>query len=571
MSIKLNELDWQDQIHFSFLPKETQDKLLSSCNSIKELKEQIEVIKKRNNRAEYEPLLGVSGTKTKYQTRNVFTEYFLENDVKGFIDFIHDIIVAKPPYEVVRRELEQRIKSIEAQERQPLECMVYATKHEEKTFFSDENRVKIWAGCIADLVNSNGRYIKSMNHMLVNWERWKPQMTLLIQSCTYIKESEVLDEVIRNQYTNYDDDIVSIAAYKRFLNSHSIENYKASFEVLKNKDIAKYHQYFALLRKTIKDASQHKKDLMKKAFELKQQDLSEETRRRVNQLFHQHEEENDLILRINQSKGDEREHLLMEFSKRVQDESDREEYVQLINESRNVHKYKKDIQSILIDKLKNNSGYDFKMLGRAIASLDQNRALDFFHNMVDQSSSDEIRLKFLYLLAMNDDQSIDAFIKALLSIDSDKNTSKFMRQIIYANSRKDDLIRESIYKNCKNIKEQYGITSYHFKNALYNLCDYMTNRRNAIAIYKVDFDQLFFEFLGYDKKTNSIKKDCSSKNAKLVIRILGTIMDKEVYHARYIEFIWCIYDYFKTRDNKFAKRIDNMVRKNTGEGMPSIE
>ena len=570
MSLKLSQLDWQDQIFISSLSKETQDKLLSSCNSINELKEQMEVIKKRiNHVTEYEPLLGVSGTNTKYQTRNVFTEYFLENDVKVFIDFIQDIIIARPPNEVIKRELEQRIKKIESQERQPLQCMVYATKHEEKSFFSDANRIRIWARCIADLVNSNGRYVISMNHMLVNWSRWKPQIALLIQACTYIKESEVLDEVIRNQYTNYDNDEVVLAAFKRFLNSDSLENYKASFTILRNKNIAKYRQYYNSLKRVFDDASQRKKDLIMKAFELKKKELSAETCRRINQLFEQQQNDNDLILKINQSSGQDKEHILKEFAKRIDDESNRNEYVELIRETKYIRKYKKDIQSILMDKLKNNSGFDFKMLGHAIVDLDKNRALDFFYNMLDQTNNEEIRLKYLYLLAMNDDSKIDDFVKTLLSIDLGKKTPRLIKQMINAKSGKVDLIRESLYHNCVNIKQQYGFTSYRFKNALYNLCDYMTYRSNATSIYKVNFDQLFFDFLDYDKQKNCLLMGCSSEDAELVVDILGTIMNREVYHARYIEFIWCIYDYFKTRDKKLAKRIDNMVRKNTGEGMPT--
>ena len=80
------------------------------------------------------------------------------------------------------------------------------TKYLENKSFNNEKRIDSWSRLIAEYVNHHMGAVESVNHMLVNWGMWNNQIRLLILSCQYIKDSESLDQVIRDIYSRSDDE-----------------------------------------------------------------------------------------------------------------------------------------------------------------------------------------------------------------------------------------------------------------------------------------------------------------------------------------------------------------------------
>ena len=201
MTIRINQLTFGDQIKFGMLSKEDQARVLN-CRSINEAKALLNNMREsvRLDIGSYEPKLQVSGSAVKYKTKNLFTEIFDEQDVKDFIALVE--MSEELEDEVAAGELKRKISDMQKQGRQPLQCLVYATKQNEKSFYNNEKKVSLWAQVIAETVNANPEYAVSINHMLVNWGMWKCQIRMLITACGYMRRIEKLDEVIRDLYTD---------------------------------------------------------------------------------------------------------------------------------------------------------------------------------------------------------------------------------------------------------------------------------------------------------------------------------------------------------------------------------
>lgn len=95
---------------------------------------------------------------------------------------------------------------------------------------------------------------------------------------------------------------------------------------------------------------------------------------------------------------------------------------------------------------------------------------------------------------------------------------------------------------------------------------------HTVAIYDVKFDQLLFDFLGYDKITRQFNTAlCTSRNATLVLGILENVMDKNNYEGRYMSFTQSLYKYFKNTDLNISDRINNAVKELNDIGIPDAE
>ena len=154
MAIRTGQLSFADQLKFGMLSKADQAKVLN-CKSIQEASSMLADMKEsvRFSLTSYEPKLQVSGSSVKYKTKNLFTEIFEEEDVKDFIALAE--MSAMTEDEVVIGELKRKIGSMQKDGKQPLQCLVYATKQNEKVFYNNEKKVAVWAQVIADTVNSN--------------------------------------------------------------------------------------------------------------------------------------------------------------------------------------------------------------------------------------------------------------------------------------------------------------------------------------------------------------------------------------------------------------------------------
>ena len=92
-----------------------------------------------------------------------------------------------------------------------------------------------------------------------------------------------------------------------------------------------------------------------------------------------------------------------------------------------------------------------------------------------------------------------------------------------------------------------------------------------MAIYDLKFDQILFDFIGYNKNDGILEKSrCSVKNAKIVLGILENVMDKYNYEGRYMKFMWSLFAFFKNIHLDLTRRIDEDVKHLTGQGIPSI-
>ena len=131
-------------------------------------------------------------------------------------------------------------------------------------------------------------------------------------------------------------------------------------------------------------------------------------------------------------------------------------------------------------------------------------------------------------------------------------------------------MRLHLYPECARIAEEKGMESLEFKTALKNLGEYLQNR-STMVVYDIRFDQLFFDFLGYDKVNLRFDESkCTARNAILVLDILENVMDKSNYEGRYMKFMWNLFSRFRNTNAELAKRIESNVKKLTGQGIPSM-
>ena len=179
MAIRLSQLPFGDQLKFGLLSKADQAEILN-CKTPAEASAMLGNEKEavHLNMGIYEPKLQVSGSSVKYRTKHLFTEIFDEEDVQEFMVLAE--MSASMEDEVILGELKRKITAMSRDGKQSLQCLVYATKNNEKVFYNNEKKVAVWAQAIADAVNGNQEYILSMNHMLVNWNMWKYQIVLLM-------------------------------------------------------------------------------------------------------------------------------------------------------------------------------------------------------------------------------------------------------------------------------------------------------------------------------------------------------------------------------------------------------
>ena len=233
--IKTTTLSIGEQIKYNMLSKSDQAKILN-CNDLGEARKMLEKMKESVHLSseKYQPKLHVSGSSVQYKTKNLFTEFFEEKDVVDFVSIGE--MASMVEAEVLRSELNRKISKMEREGKQPLQCMIYATKKNEKVFYNNDKIVDLWARVVANTVNSNMKYINSMNHMIVNWGMWKNQIILLIKACVIINYDEKLDEVIRDLYTDYDDDKVRYTVIKRLFHGTNSNNLRSGFIMLKNAD-----------------------------------------------------------------------------------------------------------------------------------------------------------------------------------------------------------------------------------------------------------------------------------------------------------------------------------------------
>ena len=421
MGIRKDQLSFSDQLKLCMLSKEDQADVLNSKTTDEAIKKLND--KKKSIRLEvgsYEPKLQVSGSSVKYKTKNLFTDVFDEQDVKDFI--ILADMSSNMEEEVVKGELKRKIRTMSKEGKQPLQCMVYSTKQNEKVFYNNDKKVRIWAQVIADTVNSNKDYVSSINHMLVNWEIWKHQITLLITACEYIKHNEKLDEVIRDLYLNYEDDKVKYTVIKRLLHGLNLDNYLSAFVMLKNVDFISSdtdRKYINALKKKIENATQEERKALYDAYR-SVQGFNGPKRKWIETLFGKNIE-SELVKRINESRPEEKDIILREVNKKVYGST--MDYREVSMQARNIKQYRNEIQEMFMQKLdKSTLGLeDIKTYGLAICDLDsKGKAIPFIKEQMSLCNDEAKQLMFCYVLAVMADSYIDSFINAVLRYDGIK-------------------------------------------------------------------------------------------------------------------------------------------------------
>ena len=534
-----------------------------------------EAIAKLNNKKEsirlvigsYEPKLQVSGSSVKYKTKNLFTEIFDEQDVKDFMDLAEMSSMMED--EVVDGELKRKMSSMNKDGKQPLQCMVYATKQNEKIFYNNEKKVTIWAQAIANFVNSNSDYALSINHMLVNWGIWKYQITMLITACGYIKQNEKLDEVIRDLYFDYEDDRVRYTVMKRLLHGLNVENYQTAFIMLKKTDFIGAdtdRKYFNALKKKIEKSTPKEKEALYAAFR-GAQGFNGAKRKRIERLFEK--EEDKLAKKINESRPDQKDAILKEIHSMVY--GSQKDYREVASQAKSIKIYRTEIQEMFMQKIDKTSVSieDIKTYGLAIGDLDiDGRAIPFLEEQMSMYNDDAKQVMFAYVLAILSDAHIDMFIDTILRYDGN-SVHSLLNSVRKLNRQgKNPIVRQYLYANCLKIKEKHGLNSRELKTALRNIGEFLQGGY-AAGVYDTKFDQLLFEFLGYNKADSNIEKQkCSARNAGLVLGILENVMDRNNYQGRYMKFMWDMHAFFKNTNLDIANRIDENVKPLIGKGIP---
>ena len=571
MTIRINQLTFSDQIKFGMLSKEDQARVLN-CKSINEAKALLNNMREsvRLDIGSYEPKLQVSGSAVKYKTKNLFTEIFDEQDVKDFIALVE--MSAELEDEVAAGELKRKISDMQRQGRQPLQCLVYATKQNEKSFYNNEKKVSLWAQVIAETVNANPEYAVSINHMLVNWGMWKCQIRMLITACGYMRRIEKLDEVIRDLYTDYDDDKVRFTVIKRLLHGFDQENYKSAFLMLRKADFIgteSDRKYFNALKRKVENAGQEEKEALYIAFR-GTQGISGARRRRIEALFVDEPESGSIAKEINESSAEQKDAVLRMVHNKIY--GAQRDYREVAGQARQIIQYRTEIQQMFMDKLsKTHVGLeDIKIYSLAIGDLDESgRAVPFLEEQMSLYFDEEKKVMFSYVLAVLSDEYIDLFIDTVLKYDGNSVSSLLNSVRNLGRQGKNQIIRQYLYSNCLNIKELKGIDSREFKTALRNIGVFLQGR-NTYAVYDVKFDQMLFEFLGYNKAEGVVDEvKCTTRKAALVLGILENVMDQNNYEGRYMKFMWDLFAYFRDRNVEITKRIDETVKHLTGQGIPT--
>lgn len=571
MAIRTSQLSFADQLKFEMLSKDDQAKLLN-CKSLDEVSNMLMDMKEsvRFSLTSYEPKIQVSGSFAKYKTKNLFTEIFEEEDVKDFIMLAE--MSATMEEEVVIGELKRKISSMQKDGKQPLQCLVYATKQNERVFYNNEKKVTIWAQVIADTVNSSLNYDISINHMLVNWGMWKYQIMMLITACSFMKQNEKLDEVIRDLYVDYDDDKVRYTVMKRLLHGLNEANYQCAFSMLKKVDFIASdidRKYFGVLRKKVDNATPEEREALYAVFR-GMQGFSGARRQRVESLFIE-EKETGIVKEINESTSDQKEAILKMVHGKVY--GTQKDYREVAKQAKNIRKYQKEIQDMFMDKLeKTNVGCeDIKVYGLAIGNLDQEgRAISFLEEQMSLYYDTDKQLMFAYVLAVLSDQHIGGYINKVLNYDGSDVQSVLSSVKNLMRSGKNQVVRQYLYTNCLKIKEHNGIDSREFKIALRNISSYLQGSSTNI-IYDVKFDQMLFEFISYNRAEGMFDKSrCTARNATLVLGVLENVMDKNNYEGRYMKFMWDLFAYFRNTNVDLTNRIDDAVKHLTGQGIPSM-
>ena len=574
MAIRRDQLSLQDQYKYEMISeadKATVDNYMRNCKSIEEVSSLLGEMKAcvHASLTSYEPKLQVSGSSVKYKTKNLFTEIFEEEDVKDFIALAE--MSSTMEDEVVGGELKRKISSMQKEGKQPLQCLVYATKQNEKVFYNNEKKVAVWAQVIADTVDDSTDYDVSINHMLVNWGMWKYQITMLITACGFMKQqNERLDEVIRDLYTDYDDDKVRYTVMKRLLRGLNEANYQCAFTMLKKANFIASdidRKYFGALRRTVENATVEEREALYAVFR-GTQGFSGAKRLRVESLFDK-KEETGIAKKINESSVDQKETILKMVHGKVY--GTQRDYREIAKQAKDIRQYRTEIQEMFMNKLeKTIVGYeDIKVYGLAIGDLDQEgRAIPFLEEQMSLYDDIDKQLMFAYVLAVLSDQHIDGYIDKVLKYDGNRAQSVLFSVKKLMRSGKNPVVRQYLYTNCLKIKEEKGIDSRELETALRNIGIYLQGG-STVAIYDVKFDQMLFEFIGYNKAEGSFDKSkCTARNATIVLGILENVMDKNNYEGRYMKFMWDLFAYFRNANPDLANRIDDAVKDLTGQGIP---
>ena len=139
MSIRINQFSFDKQIKISLLSKDEQDRVLNSDN----IETALKLLEDLENNIQleeglYEPTLQMSGSLRKYKTKNLFTEIFDKQDVIDFMTIAE--MSGNMEDEIISGELWRKINSMHKQGKNPLQCMVYSTKYNEKVFYNNEKK-----------------------------------------------------------------------------------------------------------------------------------------------------------------------------------------------------------------------------------------------------------------------------------------------------------------------------------------------------------------------------------------------------------------------------------------------
>ncbi len=572
MAIRKSYLSIENQVKFEMLSKADQAEILN-CKSIEEASGLLEKMKGqiRFSVDRYEPKIQISGSLVKYKTKKLFTESFEEDDIKDYMSLVDMSEIMED--EVITGELKRKINSMQKDGKEPLQCLVYSTKHNEKIFYNNEKKVAVWAQVIADTVNSSPDYAESIDHMLVNWRMWKYQITMLITACGFMKQNEKLDEVIRDLYIDHDDDKVRYTVMKRMLHGLNEANYRCAFTILKKSDFIASdidRKYFGSLRRKLENATFEEREALYAAFR-GTQGFKGAKRRRIEALFEEEKEETGIVKKINEAPLEQKASVLKMVHEKVY--GTQRDYREIAGQAKNIRQYRTEIQEMFMNKLKKTSvgNEDIKVYGLAIGELDQDgRAISFLEEQMSIYHNPEKKLIIAYVLAVLSDQYIDEYIDKVLKYDGNDIQSVLYLVKNLMRRGKNQVVRQYLYMNCLKIKEQKGDDSREFKNSLRNIGIYLQGG-STITIYDLKFDQMLFEFIGYNKMYGTFEKSrCTGRNATLVLGIFESVMDKSNYEGRYMKFMWDLFAYFRDINLDLTNRIVDMVKHLTGGRPPGV-
>lgn len=591
MAIQRNRLPLEAQSIFDQLDQVRKQEILQS-KTISEAISKLQNTGIATNLEKEEELektvTGIDGSLIRYRSKQLFTDVFSPSDVVDFENIIEKSFIYDEPN--IEIDLKSKLNAMNRQKKCPLQCMVYATHHMEKKFYQRRIWVEMWANIIADYVQEHEDTIKSICHMLTNWERWDHQIYLLLLACSQIGESPELDDILRTGYANSKKEKIRLAVMDRFLSldvnekneRNAFRNFQSVFAILRDVDFLNNpteRECFTLLKNEIrycyekKEENQKKLELLYEAL-FKMPNFSTTKRSHLETLFETPETNKNAVEQINAAENAEKAKIIVT---KLLNDTERTRNADALNEflrnTKNINQHKKTVQNVLIMRINRNDipSQNIVRYNSAVLRLDDqdNETGQIFlrRRLQIPDISQREKLQIQYNLSFtNNPSDLEIFIRALLSYsDENRNTTYYNRRnnrdfISDLSYNRHPYLSEYLISCCKEIIRKEGFLSKKLEIALINAGYYFKKQEEQ---YPTELDDIIFQCIDYQPGISfePNKNICSPYRVQKILEILQNLPLSSPQRAeKYKQFLTVLRTRYR-KHTTICNKIDNLSKK----------